>query len=617
MNFPRLEGHTCLTAGAGAGKTRRLVETYVGLLAEGLSPQDIVAITFTEKAAAEMRSRVVNYLADMAAQNQPGPDWRRLLPQVEWAPISTIHSFCVSLLREFGPSLGLDPDFRVMEAEEHQDVLYQMLDDILRSEMQSGSPRLARLTAHYPLSAQGGLRERLAHALNSLAANGVSPETAARVSAEEHEAVLADAPKLINDLGGLINRLALERSGGSLKTSKAKFIQKIDQLILSWPEFNVKLNKVLNETGILEQLYVLTGGNWGKTNPERQACRALVDQLMDMASLPESAQITQDFLSLLQDLSHKLDQEMKRQAAVSFDSLLSGARDLVKNSGQVLTVLRSRIKALLVDEYQDVNPVQGELVGLLAGMDGLNEVSELPRLLVVGDRKQSIYGFRGAEVSLYAQTMQRFEDGQGRLEALPNNWRSAHRLVGFFNRIFPLIFQPGPKAVHGPSFYVQYRQDDQQTPARQKAEPLGPCVELLQIEGPPELSSIDDWRRQEANALGLYIRRLIEEQQVEPGDIALLFRRLTQVEVYEQGLDQAGVEYYTLRGRGFFACREIKDVYYALRAALHAYDDLALAAWLRSPMVGLSDEALLGLVHGQSRTRSLNDAPDASVGRRP
>ena len=322
--------------------------------------------------------------------------------------------------------------------------------------------------------------------------------------------------------------------------------------------------------------------------------------------MPESAELTQDFLSLLADLDQELSRDLKRRSAVSFDALLSGARDLVRQSPQVLQTLRTRYKALLVDEYQDVNPVQGELVGLLSGMLEPVQNAQPPRLLVVGDRKQSIYAFRGAEVSLYARTMEKFELGAGRVEALPNNWRSAHRLVKFFNRLFPKVFSPGSNAQYDPSFYVEYRPDDKQTPSRTQPEPDLPCVEVLQVDSPEEITRAEDWRRREAEALGLYLRRLIDGHGVNPGDIALLFRRLTQVDLYEQGLSQAGVDYYTLRGRGFFACQEIKDVYYAVKAALHEYDDLALAAWLRSPMVGLSDEALLALVHGRGRAVRLN-----------
>ena len=389
--------------------------------------------------------------------------------------------------------------------------------------------------------------------------------------------------------------------------SKAAFVQKVDQLILLWSEFKAKLTKSLQHDDIHDQLYLLTGGGWGKTNDVRRQMRALTDELRGLAAVPQSAELTADFLSLLTELDQELKQELQRRATVSFDALLTGARDLLKHSPQVLAALRQRYKAVLVDEYQDVNPVQGELVELLAGVNGDPQGLGQPRLLVVGDRKQSIYAFRGAEVSLYTRTMQEFEQGQGRVEALPNNWRSAHRLVDFFNRLFPQVFLPGSKAQHEASFYVNFRPDDHQEPARQQPEPQGACVEVLGIEPDQEVSCADEWRRLEAEALGAYIRDLIRNQGVKPGEIAVLFRRLTQVEQYEWGLNLAGVDFYTLRGRGFFACQEIKDLYYALRTVLHGHDDLALAAWLRSPMVGLSDEALLGLVHGGQGRQSLNE----------
>jgi ATP-dependent helicase/nuclease subunit A len=612
LKLPKLQNHTCLTAGAGAGKTRRLVETYLGLLAGGIKPQQIVAITFTEKAAAEMRSRVVAQLAQLAAAGEPGPDWRRLLPQVEWAPISTIHSFCASLLREFGAVMGLDPEFSVMEADEFQEIKEEILDQIIREEMQAASARLLELSAQFPLMAQGGLRQRIIYLHSELSSLGVSPARARQRTAEAHVNEAAAAPGLLSELNGVIGQLAAKRAG-ELASGKQKFLAKLDSLLDEWPNLYSKLQADPADLESLQMLFSHTGGNWGKVNELRQKCRKNLEDLISMAALPLGARLADLLLELTGELDSRLEQELKRRASLDFDGLLLGARALVRDNPSVLSELKGRWSALLVDEYQDVNPVQGELVRLLAGLQGPKSHAggadqPAPRLMVVGDRKQSIYAFRGAEVSLYAQTMEEFESGDGVLEALPNNWRSAHQLVEFFNSLFPQVFSGGKHRQSNPAVYVDYRDDDAQQPARQRPGPSHGAVEVLLTDGPEDLSS-EAWRREEANSLGQYIRGLIQEHGVEPGEIAVLFRRLTQAGLYEEGLNQAGVSYYTLRGRGYYGCQEIKDIYYTLRAASNNKDELALAVWLRSPMVGLSDETLLAISHpGPGAGNSLNQA---------
>ena len=206
----------------------------------------------------------------------------------------------------------------------------------------------------------------------------------------------------------------------------------------SGPDCNKTLAVDPADLQAIQTLHPLCGGNWGKlANPLRKECRAALDDLSQLAHLPLATELTGLLLSLVRQLEERMRIELQRRAALGFDGLLLAGRSLVRDYPGVLKELRGRWQALLVDEYQDVNPVQGELVGLLAGLrqpPGYTADSHdpLPRLLVVGDRKQSIYGFRGAEVSLYARTMQEFEQGQGRVEALPNNWRSAPPPGGVF-----------------------------------------------------------------------------------------------------------------------------------------------------------------------------------------
>ncbi len=600
-----LSGNLCLTAGAGAGKTYYLVGTYLGLLAgEGghppLPPEAIVAITFTEKAALEMRQRVAQAVGSLAREGAPGPDWGALLPRVEWAPISTIHSFCAQLLREHGALLGLDPEFAVLDQEAYAELVAQVIADHLRPLLREAPPGLLRLLRDWSL---GALSERLAGLLGQLATQGQTIDQVRAASLTAHDAALAAGPELARRVEIAVAAMVRDLAAGNLNQT-AQFSGKIPQL-----------NNVITaipgglwagegpDPARLARVLALLGGNWGKAKPLKDAALEAAQGLAELLAVPAARQRLGDLLDLAQGVSTDLERELRRRAALSFDHLLLLALELLETQPAVRAALRARHQAVLVDEYQDVNPVQGRLVQLLTGQDqpGASPV----RCLLVGDRKQSIYAFRGADLAEFGRVMQRFAQGAGRLEALPHNYRSRPELVEFFNRLFPVVFSDHDLAEHAPGAFVQWAGHDPQT-ARASYQPSAqPVLEVLDLAGlAPEEAKLPlaTWRRLEALHLAAHLGRLLAAG-AQPGDIALLFRKLSQVDIYEEALREAGLDYYTVRGRGFYACQEIGDLLLGLRAALDPADDLALAGWLRSPGVGLSDEALVWLAQpapGQS-----------------
>lgn len=593
----------CVTAGAGAGKTTCLVRAYVNLLAgaEGrppLRPERIAAITFTEKAAGEMRSRIQRELAQRARAKEPGRDWEGLLAAVEWAPISTIHSFCAALLREHGTHLGLDPDFAVLDEREFGELLAEAVAELWRAGLQEGDPALARVLAHHDLA---GLTDLLMRLHAGLATQGVSADQARQATAQVHAEALAEGASLIDELEGLVETLAQGQADGSIKAS-AKFSVKVKQIIEEWDNTKLLLAESESRGAAAAALAGLFSNNWGKNyNVVRQAARDILEQIIDLDSLPAASALAEDLLALASRLAEAVEREMARRAALSFDHLLLLALRLLREHPAVLAELRRRYRGLLVDEFQDVNPVQGRLVMLLSGLEEppggearpAVTGEEAPRLLLVGDRKQSIYAFRGADVGVFAGAREIFAGGAGELAALPENFRSNANLVDFFNNLFEQILSPPAAPGEFPELDLAFAGEDRQTPARPEAE--APAIQILDCRGlAAEESPLAAWREAEALALADHLAALIASG-TPPGRMAMLFRKLTQVGVYEQALSRAGVPYYTVRGRGFYACREVADLELALRAVLEPGDDLALAGLLRSPLVGLSDEALLAL----------------------
>ncbi|KMY67217.1 hypothetical protein AAU61_10045 [Desulfocarbo indianensis] len=585
----------CVTAGAGAGKTTCLKDTYLGLLRQGLRPGQIVAITFTEKAAEELRQRVVRAVAELS-QDDDSRDWRALLPQVEWAQLTTIHSFCASLLREFGVLLGLDPDFAVVDADEFAGLLEETIQDVLRLRLSRSDRALGRLLAHY----RAGIEGYLAQLYQALATDGLSPEQARAATGRAHEEARREGPNLVDRLVLGIDELRAIHGEGKINAKK-EYGKNIKELLETWPASHQALrNDFLDQTA-LNRLDRMTKGAWYAAKPARDIIRPAVDKLLGLAALPLATQLSDDILDILSEVAAKLATECQRRAWLSFDDLLLKARNLLRGQPQVLAELRARWRVLLVDEFQDVNPVQGELVSLLAGLGQAAQAGTLPRLMVVGDRKQSIYAFRGADVTVFAQAMRDFPGQGGRVAALKENFRSQPGLVEFYNRLFEQVFLDNDLAGHAPLAFVDFSGDDAQEPGRKALPPEHPLVEVLEVAGAGdgERLAAEVWRRLEAKALARYLSRLLWEEKIPPGQIAVLFRRLTQIGVYEDALRQAGVPFYTMRGRGFYQCQEVADLLLALETILDPQNTLALAGFLRSPLVGLSDEALLALCYAE------------------
>jgi ATP-dependent helicase/nuclease subunit A len=258
----------------------------------------------------------------------------------------------------------------------------------------------------------------------------------------------------------------------------------------------------------------------------------------------------------------------RRDAALDFQDLLTRARDLVRDDPAVQQELTERFRFVLVDEFQDTDPVQYELIERLCG-DGF--VSG--RAFVVGDEKQSIYRFRGAAVELFRK-FRGAVSKPGRL-SLTTNFRSRPGILAFVNAVFS-------RWLSGYEPLVPHR------------DPVpDPTVEFLW--SLPETEEKDDAgtrRRREAAAIARKIVELRDGRNIPLRHIGLLFRSMSNAAIYEQALQDAGIDYYLVGGRAFFARQEIFDVVTALRAVENPQDGEAVVGALRSPFFGLSDEAL-------------------------
>jgi ATP-dependent exoDNAse (exonuclease V) beta subunit len=267
--------------------------------------------------------------------------------------------------------------------------------------------------------------------------------------------------------------------------------------------------------------------------------------------------------------------------------------------------VRGRYRAVLIDEHQDTDPVQDEILRILIGPDAIagRPADGDPRWCVVGDAKQSIYGFRGATVAAF-ETLSREAGARDARRELATNYRSRPTLVAFHNAFFPAVLVPGPggdRPVHSPQ--VAYR-DDGEGPAAELLDPLN------------ERRNAEEGREEEAMALAARIAaacspgpdgiRVLDEESGEerparPGDVVILLRRLTQVEPYRRALDLMELESVVVGSGSFWVRQETYDILNALDAALRPQDPVPLVAFLRSPMAGLADDAIWRLVRSWDR----------------
>jgi len=582
-----------LSAGAGCGKTAVLTRRFISHLEKDkASVGQIVAITFTDKAAREMRERIRKEI-------QALPDSRKHLRDLERAQITTIHSFCGNILRQFAIPAGLDPAFEV-------------LDDVLAMNL-----RAAALTArlHGLLEDRGdkaaasSLRELIVWFGYPAVADAVDA-LLLRIDRPAWEKWLARSPSdIAAEWTGPIRRELLPRWTAYLSASAPKMARAIGVLEGIRGASSVVMNKVervlaelprlgeaadlpakLKELAELAKVQDIKKAD----RPDEATYESLKDAFTDLRGelrsrfdvftsgperVAEAATFGQHFLRVALAVDDEYRARKRRAAALDFQDLLALARDLVRDNEEARTALRRRYRFVLVDELQDTDPVQMQLVELLCG-----DQLRTGKLFAVGDHKQSIYRFRGAEVGLFT----RLRDSvgkEGRL-VLSRNFRSQPGIIRFVNALFA-------------------RRLEQYEPLVAERAPVGDGANVEFLWTAAE-GSVGELRGAEADAIARRIAELLADEtplllgknggpprRVQPGDIALLFRSMTSVATYETALRRHGFDYYLVGGRAFFAQQEVYDLLNVLRAVENPQDSLSLVGALRSPFFNLSDESLV------------------------
>jgi ATP-dependent helicase/nuclease subunit A len=609
-----------LSAGAGCGKTRVLMERYLGALG-GARPEPLgrlIALTFTEKAALELRERVrldcrrrldrdeapAASVTGAEAETDAAPtDWRAVLRGLDAAPIGTFHSFCARVLRRFPIEAGLEPDFGVLDATVAGTLRDETIAGVVRDRLLAGDEDLVALAIEVGLPGLQGLLAALVESRTKVDLAAWAARDATAIVAAWEDRLHEEFLPVLLEQNRVLAREVLALLEGNRPRSGPATMQKIEAIRgeLRPADGGGDFLAGLARARVHMSFSGMRASQWDdpdgypRVKDTLGRLREAADVVLSLiAHDPETslaaAQTGRRLARLGLLTIEAYDRAKRARGEVDFDDQLLRTRDLLRARPEpVARWLERTVGAVLVDEFQDTDPIQADILRLLTGE------RFAASLFLVGDVKQSIYRFRGARPELFARLRDEFPEA-GR-KSLRANFRSLPPVLDFVNALFATAF-PGeehrllsgldlPPATTDPAVTLVWASE---------TAPGGAKVAVAQR------------RKVEARWLARLLavgiesgrwtvrdRRTGAARPAEPGDVAILFRTLNDAAAYEDALVAAGLDYYVVGGAAFFGQQEVLDLINVLSVIEDPLDAVALAATLRGPFGGLSDNGLYWL----------------------
>ncbi len=585
----RLGDTLFVEAGAGSGKTTCLVDRFVSLVESGVGADRIAAITFTEKAAGELVDRVRNELQRRSATSAR---CRAALPALDGAAICTLHAFALRLLSEHPIEARLPPRVKVLEEIASQLAFEarweSFVDRIIEDEDLERPLRLllaagARVDHLHQVAVQFGnnwdlVAERM---------TGSGPDV---------------GPLVIDPLLHAIDEVVA--MGDKCADSSDKLVSRLAEL----GEWAAELKAASDDDGRMERLSrppslaagVGRAGNWPNISEVRtrvRAVEAMRDRVRDSVQQACLERIAEELARFTVDAAA----ERRADGELEFHDLLVVARSLLRDPVHGMTVraeAAGRYQRLLLDEFQDTDPIQVEIAVLIASNDP--DAASKPwwdirvepgRLFFVGDPKQSIYRFRRADIAVFLRAR---DVMGGRVEQLTANFRTVEPILQWVNH----------------TFHQLIRADGQSQPDYVALDPVriagasGPPVSFVGCEMHPKTWRADDLREAEAADVAAAIRRAVDDRWTvfdhttgdwRPaawGDVAVLLPARTSLRALERGFERAGIPYRTESSSLVYGTGEVRDLLMVARAVEDPTDSLAVVAALRTAAFGCGDDDL-------------------------
>lgn len=534
----------CVVAGPGSGKTRVLVERFAWLVEKGFDPERILAITFTEKAATELKER-------LASRFGSEPEKRR---RIERAQISTIHGFCHAILREHALAAGLDPRFELLDdleaASLRQQAMQEALDETARQRQQD----FLKLAEVWPAA---NMADSLLAAYEAMRAAGKIEETLEEVF---------DADAALTDLTArfgthLANAADLNKPTTDARRLRLEIIQAILKRLgrLEVPDIHSNFKEIK-----------LTGERDEALKAKIGQAKALLAEMMAVWAYKHFLPQRGLLLEILRRFHDLARQKRRSMGLLDFSDLEEYTLELLRNDPSIRRTVSERYEHILMDELQDTNPIQWEILSL---------VRRPGRFFAVGDVNQSIYSFRHAEPGLFRQYEQSVSSRGWHVDRLEENYRTRPEILDAVSRILVSPAQPGiqPHALKAASSF---------------ADTGGPYVEILCSDRTADPDT-DVMLWLAARLRELYGRPLAGGATARFEDMAVFVRNTSSFAAVEAALQRFSIPYVVAGGKTFFDSLEVIDLLNALRVLACPEDEIPLFALLRSPFFGRSDEELL------------------------
>lgn len=589
-----IEKNVCVTAGAGSGKTTVLVARYTEILKQGKArPREIVAVTFTEKAAAEMKGRIIDKIKEMEDYDVS----KTFLEEMNVAPISTIHAFCSRILREFPFQAGIPANFSILQGIDQTLLLRQTikntLDDIatnpedthytdLQHSLQRYNSRNKLTELFSTMIEKRDMVEKIIDQLYRQNNDTLSEFWDKKITERWLENLLP-VMKIANGLNApAVNVLVKKLTTAANPLENQQLRKNIADLITT--KGGEISKKDFIGTGIVVKDYekeikflkTASAAIKSDTRVENEYSETDDHYLIDT---------TKHLIFLYKRILNDYQNYKLSQGKLDYEDLQLKTRDLLKNNHDIREELIKRYKYYMIDEYQDTNELQHELVKLLT-----NDLQAC-NVFIVGDPKQSIFGFRGADVRVFEITQQQIENGGEKIQ-LSENFRSLRNPLAFTNYFF--------KRLMGEKTESEYEVEFKPLTNARKSNSNG-VIEIL-------LGDKRNDANNEYTLIAQHIRNMIDNKDnvwirqegedeiprpIEYGDIAILIRSRRHLPAIEQALISEEIPYLTTGGVGFYQRQEIYDIWnYISFINDPTKNDTSLIGILRGPAFAISDTEL-------------------------
>jgi len=605
-----------VVAGAGTGKTTILVNRILNLLLREPNPlaiTEIVALTFTNKAATEMKQRLRAQLLRLTEQSdelidvflaryrlsaeQVGERARMALAQMEKAQIGTLHSFAAHLLRLHPVESEVDPFFQEDDGSRFKELFHSNWDRWLDDELGLSGlqhDRWRRVLA-------GTTLDDLQQLTTALSGDSVNlDELERQCRSLSLEGALRDWMVAMH--GRAATLLAAQDRPKRRKAEQilAAAVQVLALVLEQGPPGLAHLTQ--DERAVLAKDLGKAPAGWDEVAFQQTA--SLIGLAQQLLTVDQS--YFQEVMTLVRPLIDQIQHEFLVSGWIAFDGLLSRANMLLRDHPSVRARIKQTYRAILVDEFQDTDPVQYEIILYLGEQVGRHHISwqdvelEPGKLFIVGDPKQSIYAFRRADIEAFERVVEKIRAGGGAVYSLITNFRSDEAVLDVVNNVFDRLFQS-----------IEHVQPaNERLVARPQRKPevsvSGVQLRLVTAGEVDEEFDVQAATRAEADALARWLKETLlpgttvldrdrREGLLQPGHIALIFRKLTHAQIYLDALRRYDIAYVTDGEKHFYRRQEIIDMVNLLRVIDNPYDTIALVGVLRSPLGGMMDRDLLAL----------------------